>query len=945
MENAYSLDRRDAAWLVVLMLLAALLRLPALDRVPPGFQFDEAYNALDALEVLRGNHRLFLPANGGREVLYTYLQAPLVALLGPTAMAGRLASALVGIITVGVLYLFVRSIWPQRRLAILASTLLACSYWHLHFSRYGIRSIATPLWFLLTFHALWRGLVSGKPGWYALVGVWMAANVWTHPAGRLAPLIMLAFAALTWRAQRDHHREPLVAIAIAGAVAMMLFAPLAWHYYQHPLTFYGHASDVAILEWGDWQGSARRLAENGWRILAMSNLRGDTEWIHNLPGRPVFDAVTGIAFLLGAALTVQRAVRAPHSERAPYTLLLVWLVTLALISLVTDMAPNFSRMMGALPVLVIMAALGLDSLYRLVLRRTGQTWAIATVAACAIIGGTLTGWDYFVRFGSEAPASYEYDQEKIEAVDYLAAASADHTVFLAELWAQHATIQLLSREMDIRSLDTAAGVVLPAEEKHGALYAYPPEQKARAEELARRWSAYGELGTVYDRHEQVLLHTFAISARQLQALRQAELDALEAPAMEAAPYADLTAGVRLRGWAVAPQADAQGKLATTLLWECVDPVPSELTAFVHLVAPDGDRYAQVDQQPLQGSYATDEWHAGDLVLDRVAVPLPMVMPADEYALQVGLYELQTTDEGVAAELLSTAEIGAIDWSGVVPVSAETLASHAVEPVDDALIQGVIAPEQLELLAPEPVSLIVSSDAAVDGAHWQVALEATAPGGRQVLGSIRLPETTAWDSAAALVLTAEMTATDAAPGHYELVIVTPGDGEAIALGNVEVIASQRLWELPALDVAIDMQFGTWARLTGVVSAALHDNALQGMAGGELPLTLVWQAGGEVNRSLAVFCHLVAQDGQIVVQHDGPPQNGAMPTSDWLSGQVVLDEFALAIPQDVPAGMYQLRVGLYDPITGQRENVLQDGATLPDGVAVLPVMVRIVDGAAP
>ena len=74
MEEAHRLDRQDAIWLAIIALLAALLRLPALDRVPPGYQFDEAYNALDALEVLAGNHRLFLPANGGREaVSYTHL--------------------------------------------------------------------------------------------------------------------------------------------------------------------------------------------------------------------------------------------------------------------------------------------------------------------------------------------------------------------------------------------------------------------------------------------------------------------------------------------------------------------------------------------------------------------------------------------------------------------------------------------------------------------------------------------------------------------------------------------------------------------------------------------------------------------------------------------------------------------------------------------------------
>ncbi|NJN84070.1 MAG: hypothetical protein HC802_18555, partial [Caldilineaceae bacterium] len=75
-------DRRDWLALAGITLLAALLRLVQLGLVPSGFQFDEAFNAMDAQLVLAGNRPLFLPANAGREVLYTYWQATLAALFG-----------------------------------------------------------------------------------------------------------------------------------------------------------------------------------------------------------------------------------------------------------------------------------------------------------------------------------------------------------------------------------------------------------------------------------------------------------------------------------------------------------------------------------------------------------------------------------------------------------------------------------------------------------------------------------------------------------------------------------------------------------------------------------------------------------------------------------------------------------------------------------------------
>src|SRR5690606_2155433 len=101
-------NRRDWAVLLAVTSLAALLRLYQLGLIPPGFQFDEAFNALDAARVLEGERPLFLPANGGREVLYTYLQAGLAALLGLSVYTLRLTSALVGIVTIPAGYLLVR---------------------------------------------------------------------------------------------------------------------------------------------------------------------------------------------------------------------------------------------------------------------------------------------------------------------------------------------------------------------------------------------------------------------------------------------------------------------------------------------------------------------------------------------------------------------------------------------------------------------------------------------------------------------------------------------------------------------------------------------------------------------------------------------------------------------------------------------------------------------
>ena len=76
--------------------LAVGMRLYMLGVWPPGPYRDEAYNGLDALGVLRGEHALFFSANNGREPSYIYLAALSIALFGPTLFALRLPEAFVG---------------------------------------------------------------------------------------------------------------------------------------------------------------------------------------------------------------------------------------------------------------------------------------------------------------------------------------------------------------------------------------------------------------------------------------------------------------------------------------------------------------------------------------------------------------------------------------------------------------------------------------------------------------------------------------------------------------------------------------------------------------------------------------------------------------------------------------------------------------------------------
>jgi hypothetical protein len=108
---------------------------------------------------------------------------------------------------------------------------------------------------------------------------------------------------------------------------------------------------------------------------------------------------------------------------------------------------------------------------------------------------------------------------------------------------------------------------------------------------------------------------------------------------------------------------------------------------------------------------------------------------------------------------------------------------------------------------------------------------------------------------------------------------------------------------------------------------------------LQLTGYWQAQREMERSYKVFVHLVdPSTGESVEQYDAVPRGWTYPTSRWQAGEVVDDPISLSV-SDVPPGHYLVKIGCYDPASGERLPVYgENGKVHSDGVlplATVPV----------
>ena len=99
-----------------------------------------------------------------------------------------------------------------------------------------------------------------------------------------------------------------------------------------------------------------------------------------------------------------------------------------------------------------------------------------------------------------------------------------------------------------------------------------------------------------------------------------------------------------------------------------------------------------------------------------------------------------------------------------------------------------------------------------------------------------------------------------------------------------------------------------------------------AGDTWEIDLYWQALRQISRDYTVFLHLVDQNDAIVAQIDEQPLAGDYPTHLWEIDEQVRDSHRLPLPEDLPAGEYRLRVGLYWLKTGERLPVVGSDASL-------------------
>ncbi len=356
-------------WLALLILLvAAGLRLWQLAAYPPGPHYDEAANVLITRSIAFGGANHFPIVNNyqGREALYYYLTAPLFQWIHDGRFSLQLANAFMGLLTVAATIALGRAMFSGRRgliIGLTAGALLAFSFPQILLARQAFRAPTLPLLQALALLFLWRGLRRERKLWLLLGGVCAGATLYTYMASRLFPgWLLLAGLFLILIDSGNRLRRLRQGVLFFGVLAITA-TPMLIFALQNPDIFLGRLYEVTQAE------QSITLSESITRHVRMFFIEGEALLRYNLPGRSYFTWPEGMLLLVGLLVCGWRALRPGRpTERAAYVLaLLSPLMIIPSVISVGGFPPNHMRSIGMVPLIFILIGVGVEGVIRLLL--------------------------------------------------------------------------------------------------------------------------------------------------------------------------------------------------------------------------------------------------------------------------------------------------------------------------------------------------------------------------------------------------------------------------------------------------------------------------------------------------------------------------------------------------------------------------------------------------
>lgn len=360
----------------IIIVLAIIFRFTNIATVPAGYHKTEAQNYEFIQRTIHTQDMsvVYVSDNNSHEGLFVNLSSFLTELFDSGPLTMRIVSAITGVLAVIGLYKLTKLLFSWQ-IATLASFMMAVSFWHVLFSRLGLRvgfGVALAIWAL---YYLWRGKQSSNIWYFALSGLLLSLSIMTYSAVSILLVVIAITLAIYWTAiSKDLDKPKYLSTReqiIKGFVALFLIIlilniPLVIFYVSNPELILDKFNDSPFGVVNAHSNSLRSRFVSSFEMFVSS---GDTYWLHNISGEAMLLWPVSAMFLLGLLHTFVKWAKKYH-EHGHFSTVQTFLLSWFFIGLIPTIwgggIPNAQTALIVAPVVFILAGQGLWWFYEFI---------------------------------------------------------------------------------------------------------------------------------------------------------------------------------------------------------------------------------------------------------------------------------------------------------------------------------------------------------------------------------------------------------------------------------------------------------------------------------------------------------------------------------------------------------------------------------------------------
>jgi len=415
--------------LFLILVLGAFLRMWDLARLPIslfGDEIDVGYHAWSLFNTGRDYMGHFSPLyiqslSEWRAPLLMYVTAPFVGILGPTSFAVRLPSAILGIVSVYLVFILSTKLFLDKKTGLIAALLLATSPWHIHYSRTAFEvSLLTSLILLGTLFFVYSK-------YYLAVFIFILTFYTYSTANIFTPLLLISLITIfrpKLNLQKNWIKVTILLISLTPILYFVLSGPAAGRFrgisiFNNPTT----VDKIITIRTEPWvlDSKLEPLFHNkpvtylniffkNYASALSTNflfLNGDPNFRHSIANGGELFMVLAPLLLVGFAVAITNFTKKEHQ------LIVSWLFLAPIPSALTQGGgEHATRLFLMLPPLIILSGVGLSTLVSLI-KSIFIRACFVFIFLFILATSTLNYWHYFsshYRYQSARIWQYGYEQ-------------------------------------------------------------------------------------------------------------------------------------------------------------------------------------------------------------------------------------------------------------------------------------------------------------------------------------------------------------------------------------------------------------------------------------------------------------------------------------------------------------------------------------------------------